>query len=102
MLVKIMGIKCEQRALESDYMEVVANNTQLPFVTEALKAYFGEPVKPAGKDATPEVAKCAKPYGGIYANQTMYFRKEGATVEAALLWPWGSGASTTIKIIRKR
>lgn len=92
---------CQDRKLEANYMEVVVDQTQIDPVTTALQEYFGLPFKPAGKEASPEAAQYSKPYGGIAQNQTMYYRRKETVLEAALLWPWGSGAATTVKIFRE-
>ena len=91
----------EMRACEEDYLEMVFAQNTLGVVVPVLEGYFGVPLKPAGAGSSKDANKHAEPYGGIQANQTMYFRPGERGSELALLWPWGSGAATTVKIIRE-
>lgn len=91
----------EMRASEPDYLELVVAQNTLGAVTSVLGTYFGVPLKPAGVSSSKDADKHAEPYGGIQVNQTMYFRPGERGSELALLWPWGSGAATTVKIIRE-
>lgn len=103
LMSQISKLDCEEkRALETDYCEVVVSKVQLPGLTTLLQTYFGSPFKPSGKSADHEAARHAKPYGGVEANQILYLKKASVGAELALLWPWGSGASVTVKIIRQR
>lgn len=90
----------QDRKLEKDYMEVVVEKEKLKPVLSVLENYFGAPFKPAGKAPSPEALQHSKPYGGIAQNQTLYFHQKEKTSEAAMLWPWGSGANITVKIFR--
>ena len=92
----------ETRASDKDYLEVVVTAANLEAVIQFLQAYFGNPMKPKGVDPSSEVKVCARPYGGVMDDQTFYFKKSDHMVEAALLWPWNSGAATTVKIVREK
>jgi hypothetical protein len=99
---QVQKLNCEEkRALEANYSEVVVTKDVLPSLNAILQTYFGVPFKPLGKSANPEAARYAKPYGGVESNQILYLKKSASSVELALLWPWGSGASVTVKIIRQ-
>ena len=91
----------EKRAYDEHYVEVVVARPNLKAFLDVLQDYFGPPFKPAGKDPSQEAALYAEPYGGVRGNQTMYFRKTEQGVETALLWPWGCGTLSTLKIIRR-
>lgn len=94
--------KEEQRAQEPDYLEVVIAKEALEPLGKALAAYFGPPLKPAGDAPSGEATQRAAPYGGIRKDQTMYFRQDADLEECAFLWPWGSGARITVKVIRAK
>ena len=99
-LGEIQKIHCQEvRAQEVDYCEVVVDQKDMPQVIRLLEGYFGQAFKPAGVKASAEAMKHSEPYGGIQINQTIYCRQGDKALELALLWPWGSGQATTIKII---
>ena len=92
----------ESRAKTEDYFEAVISTATLDPLHKILTAYFGVPLKPEGRSPSWEASRCAKPYGGIRKDQTMYFRRDGDVCECTLLWPWGSGTRITIKIIQSK
>ena len=99
---QVQKLEClEKRTMEKDYCEVVVAKAKLAPTNALLESYFGEPLKPAGKEPSAEAARYAQPHGGIYGNQTLYFHKSEKTSELAFLWPWGNGTSITLKIIRQ-
>lgn len=103
MLNEARKLKCiESRANLDYYFEIVVPRDGLDVVEGVLKSYFGVPLKPKGQPATPEIAGQAKPYGGIQANQTMYFHQGSTGGEFAFLWPWGDGTSITVKIMTEK
>lgn len=90
----------EMRAREAHYFEIVVAKETLGQVNVILESYFGPPLKPAGRPASSEASERAKPYGGVQSNQTLYYQLRGKISELAMLWPWGSGQSITVKIAR--
>jgi hypothetical protein len=98
--VKILKCK-ETRAQEKDYLEVVVTQDQLGPIVSVLEACFGPPLKPRGQRPSGDANRYAGPHGGVRANQTLYHRKHESSSEMALLWPWGSGDTVTVKIIRE-
>jgi hypothetical protein len=101
LLCAVRKIDCEESREQTDcYCEIVVATAHLPAVISLLQSYFGVPLKPQGQKPSAEANTYAEPYGGIYDGQTLYLKKQGAGPELALLWPWGSGASTTVKLIR--
>ena len=102
-LVQIQTIKIdESRSQTEEYFEAVISQAGLGPLHKILTAYFGPPLKPEGHLPSDEANRHAKLYGGIRKDQTMYFRREGDHSEYALLWPWGSGARITIKVIQSK
>ena len=102
LLIKLKEITHEElRQHEENYLELVFAKTDLGTVTSELNAYFGGPLKPEGEKPSKEAAQYSAPYGGILQGQTMYYHVKDQGAEAALLWPWGSGMSVTVKVIRE-
>lgn len=99
LLARIQTVRLQEtRACTGDYFEAVIAAADLGPIQEVLAAYFGPVFKPAGTSPSGEANRYAKPYGGIRKDQIMYLRKSEGHVDCALLWPWGSGASFTVKI----
>jgi hypothetical protein len=102
LLEKIQNIPCsEKRVREPNYYEGVFAQPNMLQVHTALEACFGPPLKPEGKPPTSEATQYSKAYGGVQGNQVLYYRKCPQGDEMAMLWPWGNGASVTLKMIRR-
>lgn len=91
----------EMRAMEADYVELVVTIDDLAAVEKLLCSCFGAPLKPKDAQPSKEASTLSKPYGGVQSNQTMYYRKEAASVELAMIWPWGNGLQATVKVIKE-
>lgn len=91
----------EMRSQSETFIEVVVAKAHLQELTDALISYFGPALKPQGKAASRDSDKYSKPYGGVRKDQELYYKKDENTAALALLWPWGSGAFVTVKIIRE-
>ena len=99
---QVKTLKCEEfRVEDSDYVEVVVAKTELPAMLAVLDSCFGPPMKPFGEDPSPDADRYADAHGGVRDNQALYYRKNESGHELALLWPWGSGLSVTVKMIRE-
>ena len=102
LIKEVTKIKCdERRVVTEDTCEVVIPTEELAKLDKALKDYFGKPLKPAGEVASSQAQKYSQPFGGVYSNQTMYFRMTETGCELALLWPWSCGTAVTVKIVRQ-
>lgn len=100
LLTEIKKLKFQEtRADRTDYFEGVAKMDLIPDLTTALQNYFGVAAKPAGQPSKGKDQQVSSPYGGIQKNQTLYW-SEQKIGELAMLWPWGDGASVTLKIAR--
>ena len=103
LLAKIKTVSCEEvRAMGDEYCEVVVSKANMQGMTNVLLEYFGQPLKPEGKETGKEAGAIAKPYGGVYESQTLYFRKNESDSVVALLWPWSGGNPVTIKVILRK
>ena len=89
----------EARARLEHYFEIVLAKPELEAAEALLRSYFGEPIKPRGQPVSPEIAAQARAYGGVRADQTMYFHPGPNGGEFAFLWPWSDGRSITCKIM---
>lgn len=101
LLLQVGKLQCQEtRAQETDYCEVVVAKPHLEAMLSVLKEYFGLPFKPEGQAPSSKAQEYAEPYGGVHGNQTLFHRTNEIGSELALLWPWGSGTSVTVKIAR--
>src|SRR5437867_974556 len=53
-----------------------------------FQKYFGPDFKSPDENPTHTDKKRSAFWGGIRANQTLYFRDNGDDVNCAMLWPW--------------
>ena len=88
----------EQRSDSDNYKELVFYNTDLRQWRSIFDEVFGPESKPAGKSPTAADKKMTKDYGGIHSEQTLYKRYDGDQIVIAMLWPWGDGKHTTLKM----
>jgi len=90
----------ELREDRPEYIEFVMATDYMPSLTSILESYYGTAYSPPGKEPSEQAQKYADPYGGIEEGQTLYYLDCGDCFHCALLWPWGNGESTTIKIFQ--
>ncbi len=90
----------EMRGRTESSLEVVVSRENLGKIVPVLESFFGPALKLQGQQPTGESDRYSKPYGGIRQDQTLYFRKDEKGFVIAMLWPWGSGDSVTVKILR--
>src|SRR6185503_2297977 len=98
---ELKKIKFQETRLDSeDSLEFVVNVSGLNQVETVLKKFFGDPVKPAGDSPTKEVWDLSESLGGVRDNQTLYYIKQPNSEYCAMIWPWSSRISVTIKITK--
>ncbi len=101
LLSEVGKIECRERRRQTEsYLEVVVAASEIETLLDLLEAYFGAPLKPKGQKPSQEASAYAEPYGGIYDGQTLYCSDKGTGPELALIWPWGCGTFSTVKVIR--
>jgi hypothetical protein len=101
LLSELGKIPCqEKREWGRDYCEFVVGKNDLERLTVSLQAFFGKPFKPENEKPSRDAAQYSEPFGGIQSNQIMYCQKNDQSIDIALIWPWGSGLSLTVKVIR--
>ncbi|MBF0478984.1 MAG: hypothetical protein HQL26_05840 [Candidatus Omnitrophica bacterium] len=90
----------EKRGVEEDFAEIVFHSKDTKLWVEELKKTLGEPAKPAGERPGEEHLKLTEKYGGIWANQTLFFKNCGTFVFLGMFWPWSNGQQTTFKLVK--
>ena len=86
---------------EGNFFGAVLKNSELKGIQEILRTFFGQPLKPKDVLVSQDVTDLSCQYGGIRANQTLYYRKEGNNVTLAMIWPWDDNQRFTLKIINE-
>ena len=76
----------------TEYLEAVLTKKDLESVTSLLTKHLGAATKEPGKKAnlSGEVQKVADGLGGLWPDQSFFYKKEGKQIFYAALWPWES------------
>ncbi len=90
----------ELREDRPEYIEFVIATDYMANLTSMLESYYGPAYSPPEKTPSEQAQEYAGPYGGIQEGQTLYYLDCGDFFHCALLWPWGNGKSTTIKLFQ--
>jgi hypothetical protein len=97
---KLKGLQIsEKRLATQEMLEFVFESKEVPAWQSALEAILGTALKPSGEKSNPLANKLTKPFGGIRADQTLYYKIDGNNSVMAMFWPWQSGKFITCKII---
>ena len=96
-------VKMEIRPLSkgNEYLEAVVDTEQLGSLHSVLNKYLGTAAKEAGKEArlSKEIQQLVDAMGGLRAEQSFYYKKEGTKIVFAALWPWQSNPNKiTLKV----
>lgn len=91
----------EKRVQKDDYLEVVVPSSVMTSLDSLLESRMGSPMKPLNRKPSPEAARFAEPYGGIFEGQVLYHKRQDNADLIAMLWPWGSGDAVTVKVIHQ-
>ncbi len=87
-------VKMEIRPISkgNEYLEAVVDRGELESLQSILEKYLGAAAKEPGKEAKlpKEIQRQVDAMGGLRAEQSFFYKKEGAKVVFALLWPWES------------
>jgi hypothetical protein len=90
----------ELREDQPEYMEFVITTDYLESLSSILESYYGDAYASPEKRPSKQAQKYADPYGGIRKGQTLYYLNREDIFYCALLWPWGDGKTTTVKIFQ--
>jgi hypothetical protein len=100
-LEQIKKLECmELREDRPEYTELVIATNHLKSLISILESYYGAAYASPEERPSKQAQKYADPYGGIRKGQTLYYSDRGDVFQCALLWPWGDGKATTVKIIQ--
>lgn len=89
------------RVESRNYFEAVMSIENSISLNASLKKFFGNPIWPSEHNLSFLVQETINSFGGIMANQTLYFKGRGEDVVFAMLWPWQDGKYITVKIVKK-
>ena len=84
----------------ANYLELVIDFKFARDLCPMLECHFGPPLKPAGKEPTPEAKKYTDRLGGIQKNQVLYYMRDENMSQCVMLWPWEDQTHVTVKIAR--
>lgn len=103
MIAGLKELKCEEKRADLPrYFEVVFSKATLDAAIGVLEGYFGRPFKKAGEYPFEKARKVAEKHGGIQSQQALYVHESEQADCLAMIWPWSSGQSATIKVIREK
>ena len=89
---KTLKMEVRSSSKGEEYLEAVLDTGQLASLQSILGKYLGPAAKEPGKEAKlpKEIQRQVDAMGGLRVDQSFFYKKEGAKVVFALLWPWES------------
>lgn len=74
------------------YLEAVVKRKDLQLLRSILTRHLGPEAKEPGKDAvfSEEIQELVDGLGGLYVEQSFFYKQDGPKVLYAALWPWQS------------
>jgi len=88
----------EKRSVTDSFIEIVFFNKDIQEWNNLLHEFLGEPLKEAAGKLTNQMKELTEEYGGIGQGQTLFKKKLEEGIILAMLWPWGNGNHTTLKV----
>jgi len=88
----------EKRVSSSGYCEQIIFAEEIDQWNKMLTDILGPAVKPAGQKTTPQYFAMTVDYGGIFDNQTLFYKKFENKSFIAMLWPWKNKIHVTLII----
>ena len=89
----------EKRVSSSGYIEQVIFLDEIDQWNKVLTGVLGSVVKPAGQKTTPQHFALTVNFGGLFDNQTLFYKKFEDKIIIAMLWPWKNNIHVTLKIV---
>ena len=89
----------EKRVSSSGYNEQVIFSDEIDQWNKVLAGVLGPAVKPAGQKTTPQYFALTVNYGGIFDDQTLFYKKFEEQSILAMLLPWKNKIHVTLKIV---
>ena len=73
-----------------EYLEAVINKENIGLLKSLLKKHLGPAAKEPGKriDLPEEIQEIVDPLGGLWEDQSFFYKQESHEVIFAALWPW--------------
>lgn len=103
LVTSVKALPLDELRKESEgYLELVLATEELTHLYPILESFFGPPFKPAGVKPSRTVSDYVRNYGGIQAQQTLYYVERDGAASCAMIWPWNNGARATIKLAMGR
>jgi hypothetical protein len=89
---KMLKMEIRPSSKGKEYLEAVVDRGELESLQSILKKYLGTAAKEPGKEAKlpREIQKKIDSMGGLRIDQSFFYKKEGAQIVFAVLWPWES------------
>jgi len=98
-LGKCSHLKVEEKRVSSiDYEEWVICKQDIDLWNSILSEFLGAPVKSAGEKTTQRHFALAVNYGGLFDQQTLFYRKFEEQSVIVMFWPWRDDIHVTLKI----
>ncbi|MBF0484786.1 MAG: hypothetical protein HQL25_08800 [Candidatus Omnitrophica bacterium] len=89
----------ENRGVEEDYAEIVFLRKDVQLWEKTLKPFLGDPVKPEGQKPTENDLQLTEEFGGIWSNQTLFYKDCGDVKLIGMFWPWQDERHVTFKLV---
>lgn len=89
----------EERVSSNDYDERVIFADEVDQWGKVLTDVLGPALKPAGQKTTPRDFALTVNYGGVFDDQTLFYKKFGEGSVIAMFWPWKNEIHVTLKIV---
>ena len=88
----------EERVSSSGYTEQVIFADEIDQWNKVLTGVLGPAVKPAGQKTTPQYFALTVNFGGLFDDQTLFYKKFKEKSILAIFWPWKNKIHVTLKI----
>jgi len=88
----------ENRVNSSSYIEQVIFADEIDQWNKVLTGVLGPAVKPAGQKTTPQYFALTVNFGGIFDDQTLFYKNFENNSIIAMFWPWKNKIYVTLKI----
>ena len=97
---KTLKIEIRPKSRGNGYLEAIVEKKDLESLKGLLIKHLGPAAKEEGREAgfSKEIEGIVDSIGGLWVDQSFYYRQEGRRVVYAALWPWESNpAKITLK-----
>lgn len=89
----------EERVSSIDYDERVIMVDEIDQWSKGLTNVLDPALKPAGRKTTPQDFALTVHYGGLFDDQTLFYKKLEEQSVIATFWPWKNKIHVTLKIV---